>query len=95
MRPGPEYLPFRVRVLTSTWLAYAGFYFCRKAFYVVKSDVGESLGLVVIGGPRDVAVHLLQAGHVGVQSAQHLDDAIQPVGAVRADALVDVPGDDA
>jgi sugar phosphate permease len=24
---------WRARILVSTWLAYAGFYFCRKAFY--------------------------------------------------------------
>ena len=34
---------WRARILVSTWLAYAGFYFCRKAFYVVKKPLGEAL----------------------------------------------------
>jgi len=31
-------------VFISTWLAYAGFYFCRKAFYIVKGALSETFG---------------------------------------------------
>lgn len=34
---------WRVRILTTTWLSYAGFYFCRKNFAIVKSSVQEEL----------------------------------------------------
>jgi sugar phosphate permease len=64
MRPGPEYLPFRARVLASTWMAYAGFYFCRKAFYVVKSDVGEALDLTT-GDLGDLGMGYLIAYTLG------------------------------
>ena len=35
---------WRVRIFVSTWLAYAGFYFCRRPFYAVKSTLGEERG---------------------------------------------------
>ncbi len=35
---------WRYRVFASTWLCYAGLYFCRKPFYVAKADLGEALG---------------------------------------------------
>lgn len=35
----------------ATWLAYAGYYFCRKAFYIVKADMADTLGL----SPMDLA----------------------------------------
>ena len=34
-----------MRIFVSTWLAYAGLYFCRKAFYVVKGTMGDDLNL--------------------------------------------------
>ena len=34
---------WRVRILTTTWLSYAGFYFCRKNFAIVKTSVQDSL----------------------------------------------------
>jgi len=40
----PEMKSWRVRIFASTWLCYAGFYFCRKPFYIVKSDLGEAYG---------------------------------------------------
>lgn len=43
----PEMKKWRRNVLVSTWIAYAGLYFCRKAFYVVKSDLSETLGVTV------------------------------------------------
>lgn len=39
------YRRWQIQIFASTWLAYAGYYFCRKAFYVVKADIGETLGL--------------------------------------------------
>ena len=36
---------WRVRIFISTWCAYAGYYFCRKAFYVVKGSFSEELGI--------------------------------------------------
>lgn len=34
---------WRVRILTTTWLSYAGFYFCRKNYAIVKSSVQDAL----------------------------------------------------
>jgi OPA family sugar phosphate sensor protein UhpC-like MFS transporter len=34
---------WRVRILTTTWLSYAGYYFCRKNFAIVKSHLLTSL----------------------------------------------------
>jgi sugar phosphate permease len=38
------YRPWQIRILIATWLAYAGYYFCRKPFYVVKADMAGALG---------------------------------------------------
>ena len=35
----------QVSVFAATWLAYMGYYFCRKAYYVVKATLGETFGL--------------------------------------------------
>ena len=42
------YRPWQIKILTATWLTYAGYYFCRKAFYVVKADLAATLGLTTI-----------------------------------------------
>ncbi|MCB1191068.1 MAG: MFS transporter [Leptospiraceae bacterium] len=34
---------WRVRILSTTWLSYAGFYFCRKNFSIVKSSIQDSM----------------------------------------------------
>ena len=34
---------WRWRVFAATWLSYAGFYFCRKPFSIVKASLGEEL----------------------------------------------------
>lgn len=39
----PEMKQWRLKVFTSTWLTYFGFYFCRKAFYAVKGTLAEDL----------------------------------------------------
>lgn len=36
---------WRWRVFAATWLCYGGFYFARKPFFIVKSDLGDRLGL--------------------------------------------------
>jgi sugar phosphate permease len=36
---------WQVQIFTATWLAYVGYYFCRKAFYVVKADMAEGVGM--------------------------------------------------
>lgn len=35
---------WRWRIFAATWLCYAGFYFCRKPFSIVKSTMGKELG---------------------------------------------------
>lgn len=37
----------RNEILASTWVAYAGFYFCRKTFYVAKSSLRDELNFSV------------------------------------------------
>lgn len=39
------YRPWQIRIFIATWLSYAGYYFCRKPFYVVKADMSAALGL--------------------------------------------------
>ncbi len=39
----PQHRRWRVRVFTATWFSYAGFYFCRKAFGVVKPELEAAL----------------------------------------------------
>jgi sugar phosphate permease len=42
------YRPWQVRIFAATWLTYAGYYFCRKPFYVVKADMAGALGLSTV-----------------------------------------------
>jgi len=49
-----SYRPWQIKLFTATWLSYAGYYFCRKAFYVVKSSIAATFGLS--------AIHLAQLG---------------------------------
>lgn len=35
---------YRLQAFVSTWCCYAGFYFCRHAFFVVKGELTEKLG---------------------------------------------------
>jgi sugar phosphate permease len=48
------YRPWQIRIFTATWLSYAGYYFCRKPFYVVKADMAGALGFSTV-----------QLGHLG------------------------------
>ena len=45
MSHSPEMKNWRLKIFTSTWLTYFGFYFCRKAFYAVKSPLSQDLGI--------------------------------------------------
>src|SRR4051812_4446463 len=36
---------WRTRIFAATWLAYVGFYFCRKPFSVAKGTIGSELHL--------------------------------------------------
>jgi OPA family sugar phosphate sensor protein UhpC-like MFS transporter len=40
----PQLKLWRYRIFASTWLCYAGFYFARKPFSIVKKDLGDALG---------------------------------------------------
>jgi OPA family sugar phosphate sensor protein UhpC-like MFS transporter len=47
---------WRSRIFAATWLSYAGYYFCRKPFYIAKSTLGKNfewdaatLGLIGTG----------------------------------------------
>ena len=40
----PRLKAWRYRVFAATWLCYAGMYFCRKPFYVVKEELGNAQG---------------------------------------------------
>ena len=39
-----DYRGWQIRILAATWLAYAGYYFCRKPFYILKASMADSLG---------------------------------------------------
>jgi len=40
----PQVRQWRRRVFAATWLSYAGFYFCRKPFFIAKPALSEELG---------------------------------------------------
>jgi len=40
-----RYRPWQIKIFAATWLAYVGYYFCRKAFYIVKPDIKDALDL--------------------------------------------------
>lgn len=69
--------PWQARIFAATWLAYAGYYFCRKPFYVAKADMGAELGL----SPVDLA-HLgtayLAAYAVGQFSSAYFGRTLGP-----------------
>ncbi|MBN2361018.1 MAG: MFS transporter [Deltaproteobacteria bacterium] len=43
--PSSPYRRWQIQIFAATWLGYVGYYFCRKAFYVVKKPLGDELGL--------------------------------------------------
>jgi len=36
---------WRIRIFVSTWICYAGYYFCRKPFWIAKASLGEANAL--------------------------------------------------
>lgn len=46
-----ELRSWQVRIFIATWVAYAGYYFCRKPFYVVKGTLTETFSW----SPEDLA----------------------------------------
>jgi len=65
---------WRRRILISTWLAYAGLYFCRKPFYVAKGSLARDLGLDV-GQLAEIGAAYLIAYAVGQFVAAGLGQA--------------------
>lgn len=39
---------WQIKIFSATWIAYVGYYFARKAFYVVKSPLADSLGFTAL-----------------------------------------------
>ena len=58
---------FRLRILVATWLSYAGFYFCRKNFAIVKSSILERMELTAAA-----VAHLFTAYLVAYMLGQFL-----------------------
>ncbi|MBD90634.1 MAG: hypothetical protein CL940_09870 [Deltaproteobacteria bacterium] len=58
---------WRVKILTTTWLSYAGFYFCRKNFSIAKSSLMSSMEI----GRSDVA-HIFTAYLAAYMIGQYL-----------------------
>lgn len=42
--PDPATRKWRIRVFTATWLSYAGFYLCRKPFFIAKGTLEDTFG---------------------------------------------------
>jgi len=55
---------WRTRILVSTWLAYAGLYFCRKPFFVAKKTLMDDLGLTT-GDLGEIGTAYLVAYAIG------------------------------
>lgn len=43
---------WQIRIFASTYLCYAGYYFCRKPFFIAKADIGTALAL----GSRELGI---------------------------------------
>ena len=70
---------WRVRILATTWLSYAGFYFCRKNFAIAKSSLMSSMEI----GRSDVA-HLFTAYLAAYMMGQFLTGFVGRKVAMRA-----------
>ena len=65
---------WRTRVFAATWLCYAGFYFCRKPFSIVKSDLGLALGF----SPQQLS-YIYSAYLITYTIGQFVSSALGPV----------------
>jgi sugar phosphate permease len=50
---------WRAAVFSSTWVAYAGYYFCRRPFYAVKKPMGDELGFDAVALAHLGAAYLI------------------------------------
>ena len=64
---------WRWRIFASTWLCYAGMYFCRKPFSIAKKDLGDALHFT----PATLAL-IYSAYLVAYTAGQFLSGAIGP-----------------
>jgi sugar phosphate permease len=84
---------FRLRIFASTWLSYAGFYFCRHAFYVLKPELTRDLGIdaAALG---DIGVVYLVAYTIGQFVSAAVGDRTGPrallLGGMALSALANV-----
>ena len=69
---------WRVRILSATWLSYAGFYFCRKNFAIVKSSVQDALQITT-----SELAHVYTAYLVAYMAGQFLTSLLGPRMATR------------
>ena len=58
---------WRVRILATTWFSYAGFYFCRKNYAIVKSSILETLEIT-----RSELAHIFTAYLIAYMLGQFL-----------------------
>lgn len=54
-----EQRTWRARILVATWLSYAGFYFCRKNFAIVKSSILDRLEISTVELAHLVTAYLV------------------------------------
>ncbi len=70
-RLSPEHRRWRWMILGSTYLSYVGYYFCRKAYGVLKAPIGDDLDL----GPEALA-HIWTAFLAAYMVGQFVNGAI-------------------
>ena len=59
-------IQWRRRVFASTWLAYFGFYFCRKPFFLLKKELEEERVPAITMGLLRRVQSVLEQGSTGV-----------------------------
>lgn len=74
---GSLYRKWQIRIFGATWFAYAGYYFCRKAFYVVKSDLAAELHLNAID-LANLGTGYLVAYMIGQYSSSYFGGKLGP-----------------
>jgi len=74
---------WRARVLTTTWLSYAGFYFCRKNFSIAKSSIIDALQIT-----KSEVAHIMTAYLIAYMLGQFLTGVLGRKYAIRILLLV-------